>query len=187
VVAVFSRGSPCGSFNGYALWNSPERNCWPNLRESFAFLINRRLQAFLDSYPPKTHVSEDLDGLEFDFYFRGKKVIGSSKTPSFIVFRGLIYFSVDPSFFVDSGYDIEEFEDVRRDAQVLVHRCRVVDDLDACLEEEMNSPWRLGPCEGSASASGRLRRFCVPSESLLNYLGREFRVEHQFALDFSVA
>jgi len=170
----FYKDDGCGKYLGHALWNNEQGSCIPDYKNEFKAYLDKVLNEYLKAFP---YDKLPLGVIDFDFQEtrligRGMQDIEYNIFPTKssrvgVPLAGHYYFS--PSFNVDFGYDINEYELIKSYADRLVFECKEKPNLDNCIKKEIetfkNPDWALGLCEGeTVNTVVNKRAFCIISD-----------------------
>ena len=139
----------CGKINGFNLWSSSEKECFPDKKDiiqGFGFLLNTNINTFLDSYLPLNIPRNNYDVTALSL--QGKtQVIGTalenvyvpSKPDKRLPNEGSFY-SIKPSFNVGVSYNFDDYDyltDSARDIKENVLGCEKTDKFLECVKKEV--------------------------------------------------
>ena len=207
----FETDSDCGKYKDYNVWSTtdPSIYCYPdNYKEVFEKHLNQGLRNYLSLLPSNKFI-EFTEGFSIypynlspDIYYEtafvNKSIIGihnkDMQTNFYYGKKDLSKpvagkYTIKPSFNIDFGYDINEYEIVKGQAVELIRECFQQTDLRNCINQSLPYLWIFGSCEGVLDEEERVFRFCVKSSTdvLVNNLRNRVSYEpvtYRFALYF---
>ncbi len=148
----FKEASPCGQFNKVNRWNVVDRWCLPEVEQNFISMAEEKLSGVLP-------ILKSLKIKVAGGRLRGEaeKVVVLSKDAKYVY---------DPSFVVDIGSSLQEYQKVQREARSLVDGCRNRRDLATCVREK-EEHWKYISCTDEQPIPNEqgLLSFCVESGS----------------------
>ena len=158
--------STCGkTSNNFQLWNKLEKECFPEYKKNAVALSEAILKEKLSS---KKFINIKFN--ETLFTAKGsKKNINTNYARYFY----------DTSFAVDLGYEIKEYEKIKKTAQKLLVTCRNKRNLTSCIKKPVL--WHYGSCENDQELDlqNRVVEFCVEG------ISSRLPLNYHFALDFT--
>ncbi len=171
----FKVGSDCGVVDGIPLWNFEEEWCLPKPEKGVQelFLEKKRVGSISEEMRDIEEVG--LQNNDDSSLFFGH---GSQKTVQSSVGR----YSYPVTFSIDLGYSFEEYQDLLKEAAVLVQDCRNKKEIKSCIIQ--NQRWKPGLCgEELKTISKRTVPFCVESPRGTVFGG--VPLQYQIGLDFT--
>ncbi|MBW2977603.1 hypothetical protein KY331_02040 [Candidatus Woesearchaeota archaeon] len=174
--------SSCGKFSDteYQLWNNKDKECYPNYELSFKTRLTNNLNDYfnVNKLPPP----------KYEFTILAQNIIG-------IAAENMIYklengnYSIKPSFNINIGYNINEYQNIITQAKQLVEKCSTA-DLQNCIKQNLPAGFLFGSCEGDQTIKDRTTRFCIISPTKLPILNpttnkiESTNIKYKFALYF---
>lgn len=93
----------------------------------------------------------------------------------------------EPHFRVDTGYNFNEYQQLRDEALQLLSSCNSESDLESCLREQKKPHWKFGECAVEVfKEQERKVPFCIISQyTIFNAKGNLVPVKYSLGLDFT--
>ena len=212
-----SNTSFAGAYHGYNLWKPKQNILGPyDYKQTFVEKTKKNLNRFLVmSYGQIKQIkTSDASQANIDFFdekgrfidyellYVNKSLIGSASHPMLgiglrasevqgeqALMGATRMYAVDPSFNVDIGYDLDEYQTIITQADSLLRACNQTNTF-ACVEANKPANWAIGNCEGMiADKNSTMFRFCVSSRYKIpvhdNTQVKIQQPKYKFALDFS--
>ena len=173
-------GSQCGDYLGYALWNTPTLQCFPDYETNFKAFLNANLNQYFTDY------SAVLPQNNYEFLLTPDSIIATAQAPLEYTITGGIY-TIKPSFKFNMSYNINEYKKIIGDAKDLLEICSNEEALKDCVGTNKPANWIMGSCEGDKASQDGKFRFCIKSKPYPLYVGSELvekPVAYKFALQF---
>ena len=187
----FEAESDCGRYKNYNVWSTtdPSIYCYPdNYKELFKKDLNQNLRSYISLLPSgkftkfsprfSIYLYNLTPYINYEISFVNNSIIGiPNKDIQLNIYRGeedlskpiIGKYIIKPSFNIDFGYNINEYEIIKEQAIDLIRRCQSsqsLSDLRNCINQSLHPLWVLGPCDGTVGdEQERIFRFCVNSNA----------------------
>lgn len=155
----FYLGQDCGAYNDYAIWYHPDKKeCFPDYKNEFSKSFNQGMDNYLALFRPNSLVfnahisgkliaSSTIPRADYSLFFDRQNLIGTSGKNIQIGFyeegseRESGAYSINPSFNVMIGYDLNEYEKLSKKANDIIEACNSeeTDKLDTCVNSYIKS------------------------------------------------
>lgn len=168
-------GSKCRDYLRYNVW---KKGCYPDYKKNFNAYFSLNLNPYLSA--------AEIKQIDYNLFLEKDKIIGTAVNNLFYEFDNGNY-SVNPSFSLSIGYDVDDYLELRSDAEKLIIQCKDKPSINQCVEENKPSSWILGSCEGDLTTDGINFRFCVKAGYYPVYVGDTIankQLIYKFALSF---
>lgn len=155
----FIGASECGDYKGYNMLNNVnEQSCIPLYEENIRNKTIENLKKYMDIYPAgeKALFMIKKPYFEYDLLFYEENLIGTTmdevsvKISGRSAVTGIVstagLYTINPSFNVDIGYDIIDYDFLTLDATVLIIECKGQDNMEGlveCIKKNKPDNWQL--------------------------------------------
>lgn len=200
--AGFALSSPCSNYLNYQLWTAKGKQCFPEYLKEFSSEFNTNINHYLQQLPSEEFIKfvktdsssfyPKISSINYNLLISKDKIIGiADKDFNFNLYIDkpkIGQYNILPSFSIKKKVNIEEFEKIESDAVALIKKC-ALDPVDECINNEKQSNWIVGSCEGDNSHQDRIFRFCVNSNTEItsyseNSKSEKKNLQYKFALYF---
>jgi len=185
---IFKEDLGCGVIQNVPFWNQKERFCALNVEDKFAKQFNLLFDRSNIFNYTLHYQSRELIGKTSQIKMvtpADSKVIPTEQrsaslfTPyeAYLIKPFDLRYTYNPSFRIKINLSLPFYEELEKQAHLLVRACQDATDLKSCLDQEKNESWKYGKCgQEEYVEEGRKVIFCVEKSKTEKL---------NFALDFT--
>ena len=133
----FFQETSCGIYKLHSIWETKDKECYPEITSNFNLLFTKELNNYLGNYPKEGDLLND----NYFLTIKDNKLIGEPIKDISLDIKDQNYNKIGtylftPSFITET--DISEFQETITNAKSIFNLCKDVENIRECIEAQLH-------------------------------------------------